>query len=173
MKKRLQIDGETYQNGDVLILKLNYLETYQIEHTVDMTGTLIVSSSPIAVFSGNDCNPVTRQNVCDHMFEELPPTSSIDTAYVVTPHMHSDTKIRIMQRSFLLFSTIVHINLSVSYIIVWNMSILLFRATNHVILNQVNRSWLRVSDYPLHLKTWANCQCQSYPESTITKITTK
>lgn len=47
-----------------------------------MTGTLIVSSSPIAVFSCNDCNPVTGQGGCDHMLEQLPPTSSIDTAYV-------------------------------------------------------------------------------------------
>lgn len=100
MKEGLQIDGETYQNGDVLILKLNHLETYQTEHTVDMTGTVVESSSPIAVFSGNDCNPVTGQGVCDHMFEQLPPTSSIDTAYVVTPHMNSDIKIRILATEF-------------------------------------------------------------------------
>lgn len=100
MKEGLQIDGETYQNGDVLMLKLNHLETYQIEHTVDMTGTVVESSSPIAVFSGNDCNPVTGHGVCDHMFEQLPPTSSIDTAYVVTPHMNSDTKIRIIATEF-------------------------------------------------------------------------
>lgn len=100
MKEGLQIDGEAYQNGDVLILNLNHFETYQIEHTVDMTGTVVVSSSPIAVFSGNKCNPVTGQSVCDHMFEQLPPTSSIDTAYVVTPHMHSNTKIRIIATEF-------------------------------------------------------------------------
>lgn len=100
MKEGLQIDGEIYQNGDVLILKLNHLETYQIEHTVDMTGTVVESSSPIAVFSGNDCNPVTGHGVCDHMFEQLPPTSSIDTAYVITAHMHSDTKIRIIASEF-------------------------------------------------------------------------
>lgn len=100
MKEGLQIDGETYQNGDVLILKLNHLETYQIEHYVDMTGTVIVSYSPIAVFSGNDCNPDTGQGVCDHMFEQLPLTLSFDTAYVVTPHMNSDTKIRIIATEF-------------------------------------------------------------------------
>lgn len=65
-----------------------------------MTGTVVESSSPIAVFSGNDCNLVTVQGVCDHMFEQLPPTSSIDTAYVVTPHMNSDTKIRIIATEF-------------------------------------------------------------------------
>lgn len=65
-----------------------------------MTGTVVESSSPIAVFSGNDCNPVTGHGVCDHMFEQLPPTSSIDTAYVVTPHMNSDTKIRIIATEF-------------------------------------------------------------------------
>lgn len=76
------------------------METYQIEHYVDMTGTVIVSSSPIAVFSGYDCNPDTGQGVCDHVFEQLPPTSSIDTAFVATPHMNSDTKIRIIATEF-------------------------------------------------------------------------
>lgn len=38
------------------------------------------SSSPIAVFFSNDCNPVNWQGVCEHMFEQLPPTSSTNTA---------------------------------------------------------------------------------------------
>lgn len=41
---------------------------------------LVESYSPIVVFYRNDCNPVNGQGVCDQMFEQLPPTSSIDTS---------------------------------------------------------------------------------------------
>lgn len=41
---------------------------------------LVKSSSPIVVFCRNNCNPVNGQGVCYHMFEQLPPTSSIVTS---------------------------------------------------------------------------------------------
>lgn len=108
MKEGLQIDGKVYQSGDIFSLILNRFETYQIAHTVDMTGTVVESSSPIAVFSGNDCNILNGQGFCDHLIEQLPPTSRRGS----------------------------HIN-------VWSTLILLllFQATNHVILNQMNRYW--------------------------------
>lgn len=52
----LNIEGNTYYNGDVFHLTLDAFETYQIQHTTDLTGTLIESSAPIAAFSGNDAN---------------------------------------------------------------------------------------------------------------------
>lgn len=66
--------------GDDFKLKLNHVRTYQIAHTVNTTETVAESSSPIAVFFSNDCNPVNWQGVCEHMFEQLPPTSGTDTA---------------------------------------------------------------------------------------------
>lgn len=96
MKEALLIDGKVYQSGETFRIKLNRYETYQIQHTVDMTGTVIESSSPIAVFSGNDCNKLNGQGFCDHLIEQLPPTSRIDTVYVVPPHLYSNTKIRVI-----------------------------------------------------------------------------
>lgn len=52
----LIIEGKTFYSGDVFNLFLDRFETYQIEHSTDLTGTFIESSVPIAVFSGNDCN---------------------------------------------------------------------------------------------------------------------
>lgn len=69
-----------YRNGDDFKLKLNHVRTYQIAHTVNTSETVVELSSPIAVFFSNDCNPVNWQGVCEHMFEQLPPTSGTDTA---------------------------------------------------------------------------------------------
>lgn len=35
----LHFDGKTFYNGDVFEFSLNQFETYQIEHTTDLTGT--------------------------------------------------------------------------------------------------------------------------------------
>lgn len=35
----LHFDGKTFFNGDVFEFSLNQFETYQIEHTTDLTGT--------------------------------------------------------------------------------------------------------------------------------------
>lgn len=96
MNDTLQIDGKIYRSGETFSIKLNCYETYQIQHTVDLTGTFVQSSLPIAVFSGNDCNKLNGQGFCDHLIEQLPPTSRIDAVYVVPPHLYSNTKIRVM-----------------------------------------------------------------------------
>nr|XP_034321775.1 uncharacterized protein LOC105332273 isoform X2 [Crassostrea gigas] len=92
----LNIEGNTYYNGDVFHLTLDAFETYQIEHTSDLTGTLIESSVPIAAFSGNDCNKLDYIGGCDYFFEQLPPTDSVDSTYIVPPNSNArDTIIRI------------------------------------------------------------------------------
>eukprot|EP00105_Crassostrea_gigas_P034103 XP_019918251.1 PREDICTED: IgGFc-binding protein-like isoform X2 [Crassostrea gigas] len=91
----LNIEGNTYYNGDVFHLTLDAFETYQIQHTTDLTGTLIESSAPIAAFSGNDCNDLGNGG-CDFFFEQLPPTDRVDSTYIVPPNSDvRDTIIRI------------------------------------------------------------------------------
>lgn len=92
----LKIKGNKYYNGDVFNVSLDRFETYQIEHTVDLTGTFIESSAPIAAFSGNDCNELENIGACDHLVEQLPPTVSVDKTYIVPPNSDDrDTLIRI------------------------------------------------------------------------------
>jgi hypothetical protein len=78
------------KSGDTLRLFLNRGDTYQA--TVhdrqgrnvtypDLTGTLIKTSKPSAVFSGHECsfvpNPSTsKRNTCNHLIEQVPPVSS-------------------------------------------------------------------------------------------------
>lgn len=65
-----------------------------------MTRTVNELSSLIAVFSGNDCNLLNEQDVCDQLFEQLPQTSGIGTAYVVPAYLYSNTKIRIIASGY-------------------------------------------------------------------------
>lgn len=92
----LIIEGKTFYSGDVFNLFLDRFETYQIEHSTDLTGTFIESSVPIAVFSGNDCNQLENTGACDHLIEQLPPITSVDKTYIVPPNSDDrDTLIRI------------------------------------------------------------------------------
>jgi hypothetical protein len=60
----------------------------------DLTGTLINSSAPIAVFSGNSCTstPMT-QPACDHVEEQLFPTTTWGRTYAVTPFRDRPTNV--------------------------------------------------------------------------------
>nr|XP_022312789.1 uncharacterized protein LOC111117854 [Crassostrea virginica] len=92
----LTIDGNIYQNNDVFNVTLNRLETYQIEHKTDLTGSIIESSKPIAAFSGNDCNRLENIGACDYLIEQLPPVDGLDTTYIVPPNSDDrDTKVLI------------------------------------------------------------------------------
>ncbi|XP_062576244.1 IgGFc-binding protein-like [Saccostrea cucullata] len=90
-----KIDGVTYQNGSEFILVLNELQTYQIWHRVDMSGTLIVASSAIAVFSGSHCHKVRFENstdfgACSKLDEQLPPVDRLDKMYIVPPNYNRE-----------------------------------------------------------------------------------
>nr|XP_022307178.1 IgGFc-binding protein-like [Crassostrea virginica] len=92
----LYISGTAFYNNSVFNITLQSFETYQIAHGTDLTGTVIESSSPIAAFSGNDCNKLENIGACDHLIEQLPPTASVDKVYIIPPNSDDrDTLIRI------------------------------------------------------------------------------
>ena len=64
---------------------LQQQQTYQIERSdLDLTGTRIVSTKPISVFGAHRCAnvPVTR-GYCDHLTEQIPPTATWGTRFLV------------------------------------------------------------------------------------------
>jgi hypothetical protein len=66
-------------------VNLNRLQTYQLKAvgSGDLTGTLIVSDKPIAVFSGHLCADVpTNQQACDHLIEQLPSTDTWGSSFM-------------------------------------------------------------------------------------------
>lgn len=92
----LYIDGKSFLNGDIYNLTLDRFETYQISHETDLTGTVIESCVPIAVFSGNTCNRLENIGACDHLIQQIIPTRELDKTYIVPPNTNDRrTKVRI------------------------------------------------------------------------------
>ncbi len=81
-------------------ISLNSLETYLIESgTTDLTGTRITSSKPLSVFSGSDCTNVpTGISACDHLVEQVPPTVTWGSKFLVASleGRSSDELIRVL-----------------------------------------------------------------------------
>ncbi len=79
-------DNETVVKfNNSVTITLNSLETYQFESsTQDLTGTRITSSKPLSVFSGHDCANVPQDiNFCDHLVEQVPPTVTWGSKFLV------------------------------------------------------------------------------------------
>ncbi|XP_056002655.1 IgGFc-binding protein-like [Ostrea edulis] len=85
---RITLLGRTYNNGDVFSITLDRFETFQVNHTTDLSGTFITSTEPIAVFSGTRCNNLISIS-CSHMVTQLPPTTELDYQFIVPPFFHN------------------------------------------------------------------------------------
>ncbi|XP_062617017.1 uncharacterized protein LOC134278744 [Saccostrea cucullata] len=77
----VKTEGETATRQDSL--STTDTATSAVMHTTDLTGTFIVSTKPISVFSGNRCQFL--KNGCSHMMTQLPPTTEFDNRYIVPP----------------------------------------------------------------------------------------
>ena len=78
-------ENETVVKFDSSTITLNSMETYQIESDNDLTGTRITSSKPLSVFSGSDCAYVPHYNIglCDYLVEQVPPTVTWGSKFLV------------------------------------------------------------------------------------------
>ena len=62
-------------------ITLNRLETYLIRSS-DSTGMRITSTKPVSFFSNQQCTNIpTNNDLCDHLTEQLPPTSTWGTSF--------------------------------------------------------------------------------------------
>ena len=75
--------------GTSFDVTLNQGQTYFLRNTDylgDLSGTIIKSTKPIAVFGGHQCaNVPLNQYACDYLVEELPPTSEWGKNFVTVP----------------------------------------------------------------------------------------
>ena len=77
-------ENETVVKFNSSTITLNSMETYQIESGNDLTGTRITSSKPLSVFSGSDCARVPQVVLdCDHLVEQVPPTVTWGSKFLV------------------------------------------------------------------------------------------
>jgi len=81
--------GVTKPAGVAFSILLNTGDTYQFTNPVnaDMTGTLVTSDKPVAVFSGHRCAEVPASGVgyCDYLVEQLPDVSIWGNTYHTLP----------------------------------------------------------------------------------------
>lgn len=81
--------GSLRAAGVAYSITLNQGQTYQLRTTelgADLTGTIVTSDKPIAVFGSNQCAKVpTTVQACDHLVEQLPPTSTWGKSFATMP----------------------------------------------------------------------------------------
>lgn len=89
----LVFKDKKYKTGHKMEFEMNQLQDFQISHNRDLTGTVIESSKPIAVFAGNKCNKLKRFGYCSHLVEQLPPTSDLDKIFIVAPSLRRSARV--------------------------------------------------------------------------------
>ena len=76
----------TSTSGVPSIYMIDRLQTVLIKDLDDLTGTKIVADKPISVFSGHQCAHIpTGVAYCDHIVEQIPPTSSWGRVFYTSP----------------------------------------------------------------------------------------
>ncbi len=72
--------------GVPYVITLNQGQTYQLESSSDLSGSLITADKPVAVFGGTQCaNIPPGYGACDHLVEQLPPTSAWGKSFLTVP----------------------------------------------------------------------------------------
>ena len=109
-------ENETVVKFNSVTITLNSLETYQFESsTQDLTGTRITSSKPLSVFSGSDCANIPQDiNYCDHLVEQVPPTVTWGSKFLVASLKGRSSGERIRVLSARAASVAVNCNTNVS-----------------------------------------------------------
>ena len=75
----VRFEWKNYRNGQWINKTINRFDTLQIETFGDLTGSLIESSQPVAVLSGNKKSIVRLDNTdegVDHIVEQIPPVKT-------------------------------------------------------------------------------------------------
>ncbi|XP_006871587.1 PREDICTED: IgGFc-binding protein [Chrysochloris asiatica] len=81
LKGAVTFQNKFYPAGSVLSMTLEPFDVAQIQSQADLSGSKVTSTSAVAVFSGHSC--AQKHTNCNHVVEQLLPTSSWGTRYVV------------------------------------------------------------------------------------------
>lgn len=83
LKAGVTFQGTFHAAGSAFSVTLKPYEVAQLQSTTDLSGSRVTASSPVAVFSGHSC--AYKHTNCNHVVEQLLPTSAWGTRYVVPP----------------------------------------------------------------------------------------
>jgi len=83
-------DSTNHPAGIPFKITLNELQTYELQATsdsTDLSGTLISSTQPIALFGGSVCTNIPNDNfvACDYVVEQIPATGSWGKDFLTVP----------------------------------------------------------------------------------------
>ncbi|KAK3609846.1 hypothetical protein CHS0354_015032 [Potamilus streckersoni] len=84
--EKVYIHGIRYPSESEFSLEMSTLDTFQLQHGQDLTGTFIQSNKPIAVFSGCKCGfgrPIGGS--CQHEVEQIVPICALGQEYITVP----------------------------------------------------------------------------------------
>ena len=77
--------GSNYTSGQSFTITLAKLETFNLMHNHDLSGTFISSNYPVAVVSGSRCENVGAASYCDHLVSFLFPVEKWGKQYILVP----------------------------------------------------------------------------------------
>ncbi|EGW06398.1 IgGFc-binding protein [Cricetulus griseus] len=83
LKAGVTFQGTFHPAGSTLSVTLEPYEVVQLQSTADLSGSRVTANSPVAVLSGHSC--AQKHTQCNHLVEQLLPTSAWGTHYVVPP----------------------------------------------------------------------------------------
>lgn len=81
LKGSATFQNKFYPAGSIITLTLQPYQVAQVQSTSELSGSRITANSPVAVFSGHSC--AQKHTNCNHVVEQLLPTSAWGTRYVV------------------------------------------------------------------------------------------
>ena len=83
---RVHYGDRYFSSGELINTTLNDLEVFQVQGDSDLSGTVVTSSKPVAVFSGDDCTLVPAdKHPCNHLVEQIPPVSVWGKEFITNP----------------------------------------------------------------------------------------
>ena len=86
MGGRVHYGDRYFHSGELINTTLNDLEVFQVQGDSDLSGTVVTSSKPVAVFSGDDCTLVPAdKHPCNHLVEQIPPVSVWGKEFITNP----------------------------------------------------------------------------------------
>ena len=72
--------------GESFSIPLQERETLYVQSRIDLTGSRIQSSAPISFFTGHECGNFPADiPECDHLVEQIPPTVTWGTQFIIAP----------------------------------------------------------------------------------------
>ena len=79
--------GDSVSAGASTTVQLNMGQTLYLSSLYDLSGSRVVSSEPVSVFTGHECGMITPDNSmdCDFLVEQVPPVSAWGNSFYAVP----------------------------------------------------------------------------------------